>query len=101
MCACSDLSLGKTLLHILHLISLLTLVPSTIKVVIASALGRPRFKSRLKSGESLLDEMEEAGLKSIAPAPSHQFHGYIEGSGGLVGVPDIANKPFDPSIPPL
>ena len=81
--------------------SLLTLVPSTIKVVIASALGRPRFKSRLKSGESLLDETEDAGLKSIAPAPSHQFHGYIEGSGGLVDVADIASKPIDPSILPV
>ncbi len=77
-------------------------VPSTINVVIASARGRPRFKSRPNSGETPIaavgvnGDREEAGLKSIAPAPLPQFHGYIDGSGtgGLVEVPDSI-----PSLP--
>ena len=91
MWAWSDLSLGNTLLHTLHRMSLLILVPSTIKFVIASALGRPRFKSRPKSGDPVFDEeSEDAGLKSIARAPSPQFQGYMDESliGGLVGVRD-------------
>ncbi len=84
MCACRDLSRGKTLWHILHLMALVADAPFTIKLEILSALGLPLFsRSASVSG----DPQELAGLSEICCALSPQFHGYIIAvSGGLVGV---------------
>ena len=83
--ACKDFSLGNTRLQMLHRILLAIFVPSMIRLVMLSALGRPLLSLSCSfSG----DPHELAGLRSILCAPAPQFHGYImiSFSGGLVGV---------------
>ena len=94
-CACRDFSLGNTRLHILHLMLLGVLDPSTIREEILSALGLPRrsLKSLSLSG----DPQELPGLSAMFCAPKPQFHGYIIASlkGGLFGIPSGSiNIPF-------
>lgn len=73
-CACKDFSLGNTRLQKRHLIALGDVKPSTIKLLIASALGLPLLFSCLaeKSGE--LHELP--GLNSIFTLSSAQFQLY-------------------------
>lgn len=86
--ACRDFSRGKTRLQIGHLMLLGDWAPSMMRVLMASALGRPRFESQLfRSGLShgLLPPLQHGLLNSTLHAFSPQFHGYnvLSVMGGL------------------
>lgn len=71
--ACNDFSLGNTRLQKRHLIALGDVEPSTIKFVIASALGLPLLLSCLVTNSGELQPL--LGLSPNFRDSSTQFHG--------------------------